>query len=108
MRVWYAVVIKADGKRYTSWGAPTPPSAFGTGFGHARDMKSQPLRALPDNQRIRQPEGRTARDAIAKAWEDGSRPGPIGRSSGIVSTWNLPVLIAGAVAAACGVTAILL
>ncbi len=70
VEVRYTVVVRAAGRRYVSWGAPTPPSAFGSGFNHVSDLKSRPHSILPGNERISQHETKTGRDAIVAAWQD--------------------------------------
>jgi hypothetical protein len=83
---------------YVSWGAPNPPTAFGSGLQHASDLKSHPFSILPSNERISQPETRTGRDAIAAAWRDARAAGTATVGNGVVSTWNMPTIVAGAAA----------
>lgn len=70
VEVRYTVAVRAAGRRYVSWGAPTPPAAFGSGFDHVSDLKSRPHSILPSNERISQKEKKTGRDAIVAAWQD--------------------------------------
>ena len=100
VEVRYTVAVRAAGRRYVSWGAPTPPSAFGSGFDHVSDLKSRPHSVLPGNERISQKETKTGRDAIVAAWQD-ARPAAANRSAGaVVSSWHLPTIIVGVVAVA--------
>jgi hypothetical protein len=91
------VTVRAAGRKYVSWGAPTPPSSFGSGFEHVSDLKSRPHSILPSNERVRQPEKTTGRDEIAKAWQDARTAGL--RSSGgtVTTSWNRPVIVLGVV-----------
>lgn len=98
VEVRYTTTIRAAGKKYVSWGAPNPPSAFGSGFQHAGDLKSHPFSILPGNERLSQPETRTGRDAIAAAWRDAQAAGTATRGSGVVTTWSAPTIVAGAAA----------
>ena len=85
VEVRYTVVVRAAGRRYVSWGAPTPPSAFGSGFDHVSDLKSRPHSILPGNERISQKETKTGRDAIVAAWQD-ARGSRVGRArAGVLS-----------------------
>lgn len=101
VEVRYTVTVKAAGKRYVSWGAPTPPSAFGAGFEQARDWKERPFGMLPSNERMGQPPTSGGRDAIVRAWQDARQPGATngpGHSSAdrsVVSEWNVPMLVVG-------------
>ena len=97
VEVRHTVTVKAAGKKYVSWGAPTPPSAFGAGFEHARDWKQRPFGMLPSNERMAQSSTPGGRDAIVRAWQD-ARPaqGDAGQSSAggvVVSEWNIPLLV---------------
>ena len=103
IEVRHTVTVTAAGKRYVSWGAPTPPSAFAAGFDHARDWKQRPFGMLPSNERMSQSEAATGRDAIVRAWQDArhAASGPPGDFAGftagrsVVSEWNIPMLILG-------------
>ncbi|MET1020732.1 MAG: hypothetical protein ABWX69_00855 [Arthrobacter sp.] len=95
VEVRYTVVVLAGGRRYVSWGAPTPPSAFGSGFGHVSDLKSRPFSALPGNERISQNETKTGRDAIAAAWQDARASSAASHGGTVTSSWNLPAIIVG-------------
>ncbi|NUU30047.1 PH domain-containing protein [Arthrobacter sp. C9C5] len=101
VEVRYTVTVKAAGKRYVSWGAPTPPSAFGAGFEQARDWKERPFGMLPSNERMGQSPTPGGRDAIVRAWQDArqaSGTGGSGWSSAdrtVVSEWNVPMLALG-------------
>lgn len=99
VEVRYTVVVRAAGRRYVSWGAPTPPSAFGSGFDHVSDLKSRPHSILPGNERISQKETATGRDAIVAAWQDARIAGLTGGAGVVSSSWNRPAIIAGIVAA---------
>jgi hypothetical protein len=99
VEVGFAVTVRAAGKKYRSWGAPTPPSSFGSGFEHVSDLKSRPQGMLPSNERIRQPEVvTTGRDEIAKAWHDARAAGLAPSNGTVTSTWNRPVIVLGVVA----------
>lgn len=99
VEVRYTVVVRAAGRRYVSWGAPTPPGAFGSGFDHVSDLKSRPLSILPGNERISQKETTTGRDAIVAAWQDARIAGLTGGSGIVSSSWNRPAIIVGIIAA---------
>jgi hypothetical protein len=107
VEVRHTVTVKAAGKRYVSWGAPTPPSAFGAGFEHARDWKERPFGILPTNERMAQQPTPGGRDAIVRAWQDArlakgdagcagaEAPDACGQPAGpaVVSEWNIPMLV---------------
>lgn len=97
IEVRYTTAIRAAGKRYVSWGAPTPPSAFGSGFHHVSEMKSAPYSILPSNERISQ-ETKTGPDAIVAAWQYARFAGFASANGGVVSTWNGPVIAFGVLA----------
>lgn len=105
VEVRYSVTVRAAGRKYVSWGAPTPPSAFGAGFEQARDWKERPFGMLPSNERMGQPPTSGGRDAIVRAWQDARQPGATsgpGQSSAertVVSEWNVPMLVVGLVVA---------
>ncbi|MFF2318513.1 hypothetical protein ACFVTE_19880 [Arthrobacter sp. NPDC058097] len=98
IEVRYTTVICTAGKKYVSWGAPTPPSAFESGFQHLSDLKSRPYTVLPSNERISQPEAKTGRDAIVAAWQNARHAGFSASRDGVTSTWNMPVVAVGVVA----------
>lgn len=98
IEVRFTTAIWAAGKRYVSWGAPTPPTAFGSGFQNEVNLKSRPFAALPSNERISQPETRTGRDAIVAAWQDARSAGYTSTHEVVVSTWNAPVIVVGLLA----------
>ena len=95
IEVRYTTAIWAAGKKYVSWGAPTLPTAFGSGFRNEVDLKSRPFAALPSNERISQTETRTGRDAIVAAWQDARAAGFTSTPEVVVSTWNAPVAVVG-------------
>lgn len=98
IEVRFTTVIWAGGKRYVSWGAPTPPSAFSSGFQHEVDLKSRPFTVLPSNERVSQPETRTGRDAIVAAWQQARTAGVTRTPEAVASKWNAPVIVAGLLA----------
>jgi hypothetical protein len=98
IEIRYTTAIWAVGKKYVSWGAPTPPTAFGSGFQHVRDLKTRPYSMLPSNERISQPETTTGRDAIVAAWQDARSAVHTSANNVVVSTWNRPMIIVGAFA----------
>lgn len=98
VEVRFTVAVRAAGQRYVSWGAPTPPGAFGAGFDHVSDLKSRPHSALPGNERISQKETKTGRDAIVAAWQDARAAGLTGRAGVVSSKWNRPAVIVGIIA----------
>lgn len=100
IEVRHAVAVRAAGRRYVSWGAPTPPSAFGSGFDHVSDLKSRPHSILPGNERISQKETRTGRDAIVAAWRDARPTATSQPAAAVISSWHLPTVITGIVAVA--------
>ena len=100
VEVRYAVVVRAAGRRYVSWGAPTQPGSFGAGFNHVSDLKSRPHSILPGNERISQKESRTGRDAIVAAWQDARTAGLDSPAGAISSKWNWAAIIVGIVAVA--------
>ena len=99
VEVRYTVVVRAAGRRYVSWGAPTPPGAFGSGFDHVSDLKSRPHSILPGNERISQKETKTGRDAIVAAWQNARTAGLAGPAGTVSSSWNRPAIIVGIIAA---------
>ncbi|WP_232085351.1 hypothetical protein [Arthrobacter sp. SO5] len=98
IEVRFTTSIWAAGKKYVSWGAPTPPSALGSGFQNEVNLKSRPFTVLPNNERISQPETRTGRDAIVAAWQDARYAGFAAAREVVVSTWNVPVVVVGLLA----------
>lgn len=84
IEIGYAVVVRAAGRKYVSWGAPTPPGSFESGFGHVSDLKSRPFSILPSNERISQPVPPSGRDEIAQAWQD-ARAASLPSSGGTVA-----------------------
>ena len=98
IEVQYTTAIRAAGKKYVSWGAPSPPSAFGAGFQHLSHLKSQPHSALPGNERISQTEVKTGRDGIVAAWLQARSGRAADSGATVTSTWNMPMIAAGAVA----------
>ena len=98
IEVRYTTVIWASGKKYVSWGAPNPPTAFGSGFHHVSDLKSRPFGGLPSNERISQPGTKTGRDAIVAAWHDARFSGAASADGVVVSAWNMPTAVVGAFA----------
>jgi hypothetical protein len=104
VEVRYAVTVRAAGKKYVSWGAPTPPGSFESGLEHVSDLKSRPYSILPSNERFshQQPAVTTGRDEIAQAWQDAraaglrSSDGPVARAT-VTTTWNRPVIALGVV-----------
>jgi hypothetical protein len=99
IEVRYSVAVRAAGRRYTSWGAPTPPGAFGSGFDHLSDLKSRPHSILPGNERISQKETETGRNAIVAAWQEARTAGLSATPGTVSSSWNRPAVIAGTIAA---------
>lgn len=98
IEVRYTTVIWASGKRYVSWGAPNPPTAFGSGFQHVSDLKSRPFSSLPSKERISQPGTTTGRDAIVTAWHDARFSRAASADVDVASQWNLPTIVVGAFA----------
>jgi hypothetical protein len=101
IEIRHAVTIRAGSRRYVSWGAPTPPGAFGAGMELVRDWKTRPYGMLPSNERMAQPgPAATGRDAIVRAWEE-SRPAGASTTAATVTTrWNYAALILGILALA--------
>ena len=98
IEVRYTTVIWASGKKYVGWGAPNPPTAFGSGFHHVRDVRSRPFSSLPSNERISQPGTKTGRDAIVAAWHDVRFTGSTSAGGDVDSSWNTPTIVVGIVA----------
>ena len=98
IEVRYTTAIWAAGKKYVSWGAPNPPTAFGSGFQNEVNLKSRPYTALPSNERLSQPETKTGRDAIVAAWHEARSAGYTSTHEVVVSTWNAPVIAVGLLA----------
>lgn len=102
VEVRHAVTVRAAGKKYVSWGAPTPPGSLESGFGHVRDLKSRPYGISPSNERFsHQPTVSSGRDEIARAWQDARAAGihssgPVTPTS-IITTWNRPMIVLGVV-----------
>jgi hypothetical protein len=95
IEVRFTTVIRAAGKKYVSWGAPTPPTALGAGFQHLSDVQSRPYSILPSNERISQPEAITGRDAVVAAWRNARFAGSTSAQDSVTSTWNKPVIAVG-------------
>jgi hypothetical protein len=111
IEVRHTVVVRAAGRRYASWGAPTTPGAFGSGFSHASDLLSRPYGILPGTERIRQHEAKTGRDAIVAAWQDArtaGMAGTAGTAGTVTSSWNRPAIVVGILAAVWVILAALL
>ena len=98
IEIRYTTTIWAGGKKYVSWGAPTPPTAFGSGFNRVSDLKSRPHSIFPSNERISQPETRTGRDAIVLAWQDARSAGLDSSQGAVASSWNGQAIIVGVLA----------
>ncbi|WP_091563823.1 hypothetical protein [Arthrobacter sp. ok362] len=98
VEVRFAVAVRAAGKKYVSWGAPTPPGSFESGFAHVSDLKSRPYSMLPSNERFNhQPTVSTGRDEIAKAWQEARTAGLRSSDGTVTSTWNRPMIALGVV-----------
>ncbi|SDK90934.1 PH domain-containing protein [Arthrobacter sp. ov407] len=97
IEVRYAVAVRAAGKKYVSWGAPTPPGSFESGFQHVSDLKSRPYSVLPSNERFSQPTVTTGRDEIAQAWQDARVAGLRSSDGTVTTTWNGPMIVVGVV-----------
>ena len=95
IEVRFTTVIWAEGRKYVSWGAPTPPSALGAGFQHLSDLKSRPYSILPSNERISQTEAKTGRDAVGAAWHRARAGGITSAQDSVRSTWNRPAIAVG-------------
>lgn len=98
IEVRYTTTIWAGGKKYVSWGAPTPPTAFGSGFDRVSDLKSRPHSIFPSNERLSQPDTRTGRDAIVLAWQDARAAGLGSEQGAVASSWNGQAIIVGVLA----------
>ena len=99
IEVRYTTAIWTAGKKYVSWGAPTPPSALGPGFQNEVNLKSRHFTVLPGNERFSQPDTtRTGRDAIVAAWQEARTAGLTPTNEGVVSTWSVPVVVVGLLA----------
>lgn len=98
IEVRFTTAIWAAGQKYVSWGAPTPPTALGSGFQNQIDLKSRPFTMLPSNERISQPQTRTGRDAIVAAWQEARSAGFTSTHEVVVSKWNAPVIVVGLLA----------
>jgi hypothetical protein len=103
-----SVVIRAGGKKYVSWGAPTTPSAVASGFKHVSNLRNLPFNALPDNQRLSQPQVVGGRDEISKAWQDARAAGFPSSEGSVTSTWNWPVVAVGVGSVLWAITATLI
>lgn len=88
--------IQAAGRRYVSWGAPTPPTALVPGYRNAMNVESRAFTMLPSNERIiYQPETNTGRDNIVAAWQKAKAAGLTSEGDVVVSTWNAFVITIG-------------
>ena len=75
VEVRYTTAIWTEGKKYVSWGAPTPPSAFGSGVQHGANLGSSFtafFRAANASAAIRR---RGA--VVTPSSRRGSEPGPL-------------------------------
>ncbi|MGN7253162.1 hypothetical protein [Arthrobacter sp. SAFR-014] len=95
IEVRFTTVIWAAGRKYVSWGAPTPTAALGAGFQHLSDLKSRPYSILPSNERISEPEAKTGQDAVVAAWHHARSGGIACARDSVTSTWNKPVIAVG-------------
>ncbi|MBF4995314.1 hypothetical protein ITX31_14500 [Arthrobacter gandavensis] len=108
VEVRYATAIWAGDKKYVSWVAPTPPSAFGSEFHHGANLGSS-FTALPVNERIsNNPETKGGRDAIAAAWQRARSAGFTPTHGAVASRWNTHVVVVGLLAAGAVVAAALM
>ena len=98
VEVRYTTSIWVEGKKYVSWGAPTPPSAFGSGFQHGARPGSS-ITALPGNERISgHPGTRSGRDSIVASWQRARSAGLTSKHEAVVSRWNTSVVVVGLLA----------
>lgn len=101
LEVRRSVVIRAAGRKFVSWGAPTPQSAFAAGFEQARDWKQRPYGMLPGNERMGQSQPAPGRDAIVAVWQEARQADGNGAAAwrpadpAVVSTWNFPMVVLG-------------
>lgn len=99
IEVRYTTAIWAAGRKYVSWGAPTPPTAFVAGYRNDINFESRPFTMLPSDERIIiDPETNTGRDAIVAAWEKAHSVGLASTGGVVVSTWNAAMIVLGVLA----------
>ncbi|MDQ4501716.1 hypothetical protein [Sinomonas sp. ASV322] len=97
LKVGMTVSVEAGGRRYSSWGAPMPRSAYSAGLDLGERSQIQVM--TPTNERLRATSAADpARDSIRRAWEDAKRsPSTHDDESLTSSTWNAASLVVGAV-----------
>lgn len=99
IEVRYTTAIWATGRKYVSWGAPTPPSASVAGYRNDINFESRPFTMLPSDERIIiEPETNTGRDAIVAAWEKARSAGLTSTHEVVVSMWNARLIVLGLLA----------
>lgn len=108
VEVRQSIVIRASGRKYTSWGAPGTPSAAASGYPNAINLRNLPLNVLPDNQRMSQPVAVGGRDEIAKAWQEARASGFPSSQGSVTSKWNRPTIAIGILTVLWAVTATLI
>jgi hypothetical protein len=97
LEVRHSVRITANGRRFTSWGAPVPRNAIAAGLDVSRGRQIQVL--TPTNEHLRAAEATDpGRDAIVQAWAEAKRLGFGDGGGTVVSTWNLGTIAVGILA----------
>jgi hypothetical protein len=99
IEVRYTTAIWAAGRKYVSWGAPTPPTAFVAGYRNNINVESRPFTMLPSDERIIiEPETNTGRDAIVAAWQKARSSGLTSTHGVVISVWNAWLIVLGLLA----------
>ncbi len=94
LEVRHSVRVTANGRRFTSWGAPVPRNAIAAGLDVSRGRQFQAL--TPTNEHLRAADAADPdRDAIVQAWDEAKRVGFGDAEGSVVSTWNLATIAVG-------------
>lgn len=92
LKVGMTVAVEADGRRFTSWGGPTPRGSFSAGLEFQRRSPFQVL--TPTDERLPATSAVDPdRDSIRQAWEEAKR-NPAAQSAAPSTNWNTVNIVA--------------
>ncbi|WP_168928740.1 hypothetical protein [Sinomonas albida] len=95
LKVGMTVAVEAAGRRYTSWGGPTPRGSFSAGREFQRRSQIQVL--TPTDERLPAPSAVDPdRDSLRRAWEEAKR-NPAAQSAALSARWNTLNIVGGIV-----------
>ncbi|HKU09765.1 MAG TPA: hypothetical protein VJQ61_00820 [Sinomonas sp.] len=95
LKVGMAVAVEAGGRRFTSWGGPTPRGSFSANLDFQRRSQIQVL--TPTDERLPAPSAVDPdRDSIRQAWEEAKR-NPAAESAALSTRWNTLNIVGGIV-----------